>query len=455
VRGWKAALAASTAAVTVALVAQAGATTTAAGQSVRFTGAKRPAAPAIAIPTPWCGGAQVSAADRQPDAAAGRQTHVIYAFPSDGVDRFAQVASGISSDIASIDDWWRRQDPSRTPRFDLYAFPGCSTTYGRLDLTRVQLSQPGSTFGGPGEIGIIANALFSVGFDDPFKKYVVLYDGPVEVAEICGTSFVAPTEMSYSVIYLQASVCPNDLGGGAFTASVIVHEFIHNLGAVPFAAPHICPDGTAHVCDNPDDLLYPESHGQGIDQLALDLGRDDYYGHGGAWFDVQDSPWLEHLDAPDFPLTVTIEGPGAVTSDLPGLACPPGCSIAWDRGTVVTLSAKATGIGIFRGWRGACSGQGTCTLTMDAAKAVTARFVVPVRLAVRIAGRGRVTSAPAGISCPSACARTFDSGTRVTLRASATPGWRFAGWRGACRGVRVCVVTLARSASVAATFRRR
>jgi hypothetical protein len=454
VRAWKAALAASIAVVAVALVAHAGATT-AGDQSLRFAGAKRPAAPAVAIPTPWCGGAEASAADRQPEAVAGRQTHVIYAFPSDGADRFAQLASGISSDIAALDDWWRRQDPARTPRFDLYAFPGCPTTYGRLDISRVQLPGPAAAFGGAGQIGTIARALFDLGFDDPFKKYIVLYDGAVEAGDICGTSFVAPTEMSYSVVYLQAGICPNDLGTGAFTASVIVHEFIHNLGAVPFAAPHICPDGTAHVCDNPDDLLYPESHGQGIDQLAMDIGRDDYYGHGGAWFDVQDSPWLEHLDAPDFLLTVTIEGAGAVASDLPGLACPPGCSIAWDGGTVVTLSAQAGGTGIFRGWRGACSGQGTCTLTLDAAKAVTARFVVPLRLAVRIVGRGRVTSAPAGISCPSACARTFDSGTRVTLRASATPGWRFAGWTGACRGLRACVVTLARAASVAATFRRR
>jgi hypothetical protein len=441
-------------ALPVVLAGHAGASS-AASEPLRFLGGKRPAARTAPVPTQWCGGAATAAEDRQPDAVSGRQAHVIYAIPADGVDRFPQLASAIASDIASSDAWWRREDPARTLRFDLFAFPGCPTTFGQLDISRVQLSQPASAFAEAGRADLVAEAVFNTGLDDSYKKYIVLYDGAVDAPDICGASFIAPTESAYSVIYLQASICPNDTGAGAFTASVIVHEYAHNLGAVPFAAPHICPDGTAHVCDTGDDLLFPASHGQGIDELRLDIGRDDYYGHGGGWFDLQDSPWLERLDVPDFPLSVTIEGTGVVVSDLPGITCPTACSIAWDGGTVVRLAARPIGTAVFRGWRGACAGLGVCTLTMDAAKAATARFAVPLRLSVRVVGRGRVVSLPAGISCPAACAGTFDSGTRVTLRATARPGWRFAGWTGGCRGVRACVLTLARASSVVATFRRR
>jgi hypothetical protein len=40
----------------------------------------------------------------------------------------------------------------------------------------------------------------------------------------------------------------------------------------------------------------------------------------------------------------------------------------------VTLSARVIGNAVFSGWSGACSGTGTCTVTMDATKAVTATF---------------------------------------------------------------------------------
>jgi beta-lactam-binding protein with PASTA domain len=40
----------------------------------------------------------------------------------------------------------------------------------------------------------------------------------------------------------------------------------------------------------------------------------------------------------------------------------------------VTLAASPASGSSFTGWTGACSGTGTCTVTMDAAKSVTATF---------------------------------------------------------------------------------
>jgi hypothetical protein len=64
-----------------------------------------------------------------------------------------------------------------------------------------------------------------------------------------------------------------------------------------------------------------------------------------------------------------------------------------------------------------------------------------------------VTSAPAGISCPTACAASYPGGTVVTLTAAPAAGSVFDGWSGAgCSGTGPCVVTLQASAAVAATF---
>ena len=45
-------------------------------------------------------------------------------------------------------------------------------------------------------------------------------------------------------------------------------------------------------------------------------------------------------------------------------------------------------------------------------------------------GSGSVASTPAGISCPSACAKDFDANTTVTLTATAGAGYSFTGWNG-------------------------
>ena len=48
-------------------------------------------APATASAASWCGN-DVQTQDRRPDAVSGAQFHVLYATPSDGADRFAEMA---------------------------------------------------------------------------------------------------------------------------------------------------------------------------------------------------------------------------------------------------------------------------------------------------------------------------------------------------------------------------
>jgi uncharacterized repeat protein (TIGR01451 family) len=70
-------------------------------------------------------------------------------------------------------------------------------------------------------------------------------------------------------------------------------------------------------------------------------------------------------------------GTGSVTSSPAGINCPGDCSENYDHGTVVTLTAAPGTGSTFAGWSGDCSGTGTCMVTMDAAKSVTATFNVP------------------------------------------------------------------------------
>jgi uncharacterized repeat protein (TIGR01451 family)/uncharacterized repeat protein (TIGR02543 family) len=77
-----------------------------------------------------------------------------------------------------------------------------------------------------------------------------------------------------------------------------------------------------------------------------------------------------------YTLTVTRIGDGTVTSSIGGIFCGAACSATYNSGDVVTLTATAGAGWTFAGWSGACTGTGTCTVTMDANKSVTATFTL-------------------------------------------------------------------------------
>ncbi len=69
------------------------------------------------------------------------------------------------------------------------------------------------------------------------------------------------------------------------------------------------------------------------------------------------------------------------------------------------------------------------------------------------AGSGTVTSSPSGINCGSTCSASFNSGTSVTLTATAASNSTFGGWSGDCSGTSsTCTVTMDASKKVTASF---
>jgi glucose/arabinose dehydrogenase len=75
------------------------------------------------------------------------------------------------------------------------------------------------------------------------------------------------------------------------------------------------------------------------------------------------------------------------------------------------------------------------------------------RLRVTVSGDGSVGGA--GIACPGSCERLFtadDPLGAVSLVPAPAPGWRFAGWEGACGGLGQCSTVVDRERDVSAKF---
>ena len=83
--------------------------------------------------------------------------------------------------------------------------------------------------------------------------------------------------------------------------------------------------------------------------------------------------------APDYTLSISKAGSGSgtVTSNTGGIDCGATCEADFpeaDPATVVTLTATPNLGATFEGWSGACSGTGTCQVTMNRARDVVANF---------------------------------------------------------------------------------
>jgi hypothetical protein len=143
-------------------------------------------------------------------------------------------------------------------------------------------------------------------------------------------------------------------------------------------------------------------------------------------------------------LTVVKEGTGTgtVVSNPGGIECGGKCNASFTEGSKVTLTASPQLGSTFVSWKG-CEKGGVngrqCTVTMDKAKTVNAKFLTAYNVEVtRVdSGLGKVSSSPGGVLCLSNCASTraaFKEGTSVTLSAAPSKNYVFTEWTGDCSG---------------------
>jgi len=163
-------------------------------------------------------------------------------------------------------------------------------------------------------------------------------------------------------------------------------------------------------------------------------------------------------------LTVAKEGTGAgtVVSSPAGIECGGTCTAAFEENTKVTLTASPSAGSLFVSWKG-CEKGGVngrqCTVTMDKAKTVNAKFIAAYDVEVnRIgSGLGKVSSSPGGVLCLSNCSGTtaaFKEGTSVTLTAAPSKNYVLTEWTGDCSGssLTCSLGTLGEDKEVGATF---
>jgi len=390
-----------------------------------------------------------STADR-PDDFAGLQVHMVYAVPSDRVDRSFDTDGSIQNGVDSFQRWLSAQTGGRTLRIDTYQ--------GLADVTFRRM--PAAD--GPYPHLAIFQDLPAAGLAAPGKVYGVYYDGGGLQSQCGGAAWPQwpePATQTFAGMYLGGlgGSCyhgfPPPGGDPNYTVWAMFHDVTHTFGIVGRCAPHHYSPNPAHVADSSSDLMYGGP--LGWTPSMLDVGHDDYYL--AAIPGCVDLGTVGFLTSPtDATVEVAVErGPGKVTSaPWPLIDCGTRCSASYPTGTVIALYAQPERESTFEGWSGACTGTERCMVTVDSLKRVTARFRPADRTvfaSLTGTGLGTVTSRPSGLRCPGGCQGDFPEGTGLSLLAHPGPGSRFAGWRDDCSG-RTCELVVDSEKFVSAAF---
>ena len=198
--------------------------------------------------------------------------HAVYAVPA-GEAPVTGRQQLIADAIAEVQEWFRSQTGGRHL---LFAREG-----DRVSIAVVKLTGTGAD-----REGILAELREQLGTNMPF---VVFGEGDFPAA---GTGRHWACAHGGWDVMISIRRCRRDYLPGELSR-VLAHELVHLLGAAQPCAPNYA--GPGHVDDDRRDILFYQHTGMGLGRLVLDVGRDDYYGHGrDDCYDIADSPLLVH-----------------------------------------------------------------------------------------------------------------------------------------------------------------
>ena len=208
----------------------------------------------------------------QPDDLTGPQIHAIYALPSDAEDGNLDRHGDIERSLGAIQHWLGGELGQRL-RLD--------TAGGRFDVTflRLPFTSQEAEERGASLVEDLESAIRDRPEASPGKAYAVYYGG--RSGDLCGSASV---EGRVAVAFVHPEGCSlRAVGGDRETPStyeaVMAHGLLHVFGAVPECAPERL-ETSMHVGTGVGDLMYAGPEWSGHDEVVIDAGRDDYFGHG-------------------------------------------------------------------------------------------------------------------------------------------------------------------------------
>jgi hypothetical protein len=217
-------------------------------------------------------------AEDRPDDVDGYQIRVMYVLPSDGQDEELDRNGKIATTVMAWNEWLASQTGGPKLRLD--------TCDGELDIGFFRMER---TEAYTKSLGAFVRERIERELQpkDPKKILAVYYGGGSEYS--CGGGPWPPELIAkVAAVYLKGTppgspaCATNELGASVsapgYFEFAMIHEIFHGLGAAAECAPDHHLRG--HVSTDPTDLMWTGDAPWAPE--TLDIGRDDYWGHGRA-----------------------------------------------------------------------------------------------------------------------------------------------------------------------------
>jgi hypothetical protein len=230
------------------------------------------------------------------DEASGAQVKIIYALPSDGVDRGRDTSGVLQRSTSSWQRWLASVTGGRYFRLDTFN-GGADVQFVRLPRTDAAYKAFGAQIRGEIERDLVAAGIAT----NTQKLYLTYYEGD-HIDRCASAAWPPATPGRVGAIYLQGTIPggPN-CNTNAFAATSVAapgyieflapHELMHLLGAVATASPDHGLSG--HTITDPADLMYAGT--SPWRPSKFDEGRRNYFNPSGlpaAQVNFANSAWV-------------------------------------------------------------------------------------------------------------------------------------------------------------------
>jgi len=258
----------------------------------------------------------------QPDIDDGYNIHIIYALPSDGIDKKYDLNNQISMLAYQMDKWFNKKTKNRLftdgqyLKFDRDNNGKLDITFLKLEITNLNISKEGIN-----AVNVIQSEISRLGFNNENKVYLVIYGGSNK--DVCASSQL-PQHVKRSITANTAALyypgksddsCVENNGGFKpefnNTTRFALHEILHVLGVVPKCAPDhlVFPsegtinDGIGGHLTVPSDIMFSVQSNVTFSKMdQLDMKSVNYYNHDNDCLDLAKSRYVvPTVDNPQLP----------------------------------------------------------------------------------------------------------------------------------------------------------
>ncbi len=198
----------------------------------------------------------------------GNSFRAVYAVASDQAAAAGKIPA-IVNDIKEVNAWYATQTGNSVQPRWMRAQNGDGTV-GDPSVTTVALPRPASAYNGAGGLRVLADDIAAAAPPAAASQKTAVWIDAGDFA--CGQTGGGVSVMWEATCNIHPSINDRWPYGGTY---LLGHELTHNFGAVATCAPHF--DGSAHVNDDPRDVLYQGPQARVWLDQRLDPGHDDYY----------------------------------------------------------------------------------------------------------------------------------------------------------------------------------